>query len=352
MTRSANLVASAAKRGILRAMSGSTVLAGMVLSVLEAAAAIGVDVEAIAAHAGLDREALRDADARVPIEADLRVWEALSERGVGLELGARFGPHLMGAVGHAVQHADTLGEALAALERWRAVVHVELLPALEHRRTAVGERLVLTRSPTPAFAKLREPLYAQASGTVALLRVMTGRDVSPVEVVYPIGRPPDAARHEAFFGCPVRWGEAKLEVAFDAAIGSLALPRSDARLFSYLAHRADTLSATLPSDETFAVRTRREIDALLSREPRLDTVAARLAVSERTLHRRLKEEGTTFATLLDEARRDRAFLLLDDVSRSASEIAYALGYAEPGAFFRAFKRWTGTTPQAWRAQRG
>jgi AraC-like DNA-binding protein len=87
---------------------------------------------------------------------------------------------------------------------------------------------------------------------------------------------------------------------------------------------------------------------LVSGEPKQGEVARVLAVSARTLARRLAEEGTTLGGLVEEARRERALLLLDDHSLSCSEIAFLLGYSEPAAFFRAFKRWTGTTPQALR----
>ena len=91
------------------------------------------------------------------------------------------------------------------------------------------------------------------------------------------------------------------------------------------------------------------VGALLAQgEARLITVAKQLAVSERTLHRRLAEEGTGFAELVEEARRERASILLEDRSLSASEVGFLLGYGEPAAFFRAFKRWTGQTPESWR----
>ncbi|MCA9673459.1 MAG: helix-turn-helix transcriptional regulator, partial [Myxococcales bacterium] len=84
---------------------------------------------------------------------------------------------------------------------------------------------------------------------------------------------------------------------------------------------------------------------------RLGDVARRLAVSERTLHRRLAAEATTFAALVDDARRERALLLVDDASLTSGELAFLLGYSEPSALIRAFKRWTGDTPCGYRARR-
>jgi AraC-like DNA-binding protein len=80
-------------------------------------------------------------------------------------------------------------------------------------------------------------------------------------------------------------------------------------------------------------------------------VARRLALSARTLHRRLAEEGTGFSALVDEVRRTRALALLEDGKLAASQAAFLLGFQDPAAFFRAFRRWTGTTPRAWREGR-
>ena len=80
----------------------------------------------------------------------------------------------------------------------------------------------------------------------------------------------------------------------------------------------------------------------------LDAVATALAVSRRTLTRRLAEERASFRHILDEVRRDFARALLQDRSLSIADIAFFLQYSEPAAFHRSFRRWTGRTPQAFR----
>jgi AraC-like DNA-binding protein len=74
-------------------------------------------------------------------------------------------------------------------------------------------------------------------------------------------------------------------------------------------------------------------------------------MSGRSLQRRLHGEATSFAAVLDEVRRVRAFERLADPALSVAEVAFLLGYAEPAAFNHAFKRWTSQTPQQWRATR-
>lgn len=83
--------------------------------------------------------------------------------------------------------------------------------------------------------------------------------------------------------------------------------------------------------------------------PTRERVAKRLNISARTLQRRLNDWGVTFEELVDEYRRDRAFRLLMRADHSILEIAYSLGYSDPAHFTRAFKRWMGVSPRAYRA---
>lgn len=330
-------------------MPAPTVLAALTAGVLDAATALGLDRAALVAEVGLDPDLLADPDGRVPVEHDLRLWQALSRQPIGLRLGDLLGLGGLGVLGYAMQHGATVGEALAWMERFRAVIHPDVVPHLVRRDGPGGARAVFVKQPVTAFTVLREPMYAQAAATIAVMRTVAGRDVRALAVSFPMARAADADQVAAHLGCPVTWATPALELAFDAALLDRPLPRSDPRLFGYLARRTEELWAALPAEASVADRARREIGALLAQgEPRLGDVARRLALSERTLHRRLRDEGTSFATLLDEARRDRALLLLEDPRLSASEVAFLLGYAEPATFFRAFRRWTGATPQSWR----
>jgi AraC-like DNA-binding protein len=91
-------------------------------------------------------------------------------------------------------------------------------------------------------------------------------------------------------------------------------------------------------------------EAMREGEPRLERIAAKLAVSPRTLERRLKEHRASYKDLLDDTRRRFAVAYLKDRRHSLSEIAFLLGYSEVSAFNRAFKRWTGSTPAGYRGR--
>lgn len=335
--------------GDTEGVSEHTILSAVTRQVLDAAAAEGLDAEAIRAAAGLDPAVLNDPDARTPLVRHVRVWELLSEAGDGLAIGARLGLGSLGVVGYAMQHGATVGEALDWLQRFRTLVHPGLVPHLERRATPAGPRLVFRHPVPPVFARLRPAVDAYAAGTVATMQALTGRPLRAVRVTFPLTAPPDVERYERFFACPVAWAGPAVEVVFDQAILSWPLPRHEPRLFGYLAGRAAALLALVPRDRDAVDAARREIgDGLALGEPRLGDVARSLGMSERTLHRRLAEQGTSFSVLVDAARRERAELLLGDRSLSCSEVAVLLGYAEPAVFFRAFRRWHGTSPRAWR----
>lgn len=351
MTLPATVLTLPATRHTTQTVEGHSVLAALTHEVLVAASALGLDRDALVTEAGLDPAALADPDGRVPLAAHFKVWELLSRYPLGLELGARLGLAGMGVIGYAMQHGASVGDALAWQQRYRAVIHPDVVPAIERRHEGGSARVVFARPVSPAFARLREPVEAQAAAIVAMIRTLSGTPVRAAFVAFPLPRPGDPSRQEAFFGCPIAWSAPRLEVAFDAAILALALPRSDPRLFGYLARRADELRAALPAEASWSAKVRREIGACLATgEPRLAEVARRLGASERTLHRRLEDEATRFATLLDDARRDRALLLVEDRALSVGELAFLVGYSEPAAFIRAFKRWTGETPTGYRAR--
>lgn len=332
-----------------RRMQTDTVLAALTAAVLDAAVALGFERTTLVTAAGLADGMLDDPDARVPIDRHLRLWQAIAMRPVGLALGARIGCGGLGVVGYALPLGADVGAALALLDRWRALVHPGAVPRVERRSFDGRDAIVFAQSVPAAFARLGEPLDAQAAAVVATMRALAGDDVAPFAVATPRGRPADPSAHEALFRCAIRWGAPALELAFDGDIAARRLPRADERLFGYLSRRTEALAAALPASAAIEDVVRREIGLHLARgAPSIDDIAAMLGQSGRSLQRRLKAVGTSFSDLLETAQHERALVLLADPELSASDVAVLLGFAEPSAFFRAFRRWTGTTPGTWR----
>jgi AraC-like DNA-binding protein len=169
---------------------------------------------------------------------------------------------------------------------------------------------------------------------------------------------PDAvarAAHLRLFGIAPRYDRAvnALELTGDAAARPVLT--ADPLLSRVVVRHAEALLAERPAAaETTAGTVRRILTRLLGDDEAgcsLTAVSANLHMSERSLQRRLADEGVSFDALLDELRRELALRYLADEKVAIAEIAYLLGYSEPSAFHRAFKRWTGTTPAEARQQR-
>jgi AraC-like DNA-binding protein len=131
------------------------------------------------------------------------------------------------------------------------------------------------------------------------------------------------------------------------AVLDMPLPGTNSYAFGLLSERADALLKRLESSQT----TRGEVERLIAPmlhtgEVSIEAIAARMAVSQKTLYRRLKLEGATFEQVLDDLRHRLAESFLADAKVSVNEIAYLLGFSEAAAFSRAFKRWTGRSPGA------
>jgi AraC-like DNA-binding protein len=169
-------------------------------------------------------------------------------------------------------------------------------------------------------------------------------------VRFPHPRRPGSDEVARVLQCEPSYGSGTwTEVAFPSSVLDVKLPTADEILFSVLdrqlAERLRDLSALAP----YSDRARKAIADYLHREElTIDAVARILGTSGRTLQRRLGDERTSFRELIDEVRTSRALALLDR-GASVAELALLLGYAEESAFYRAFRRWTGATPESWRA---
>lgn len=167
------------------------------------------------------------------------------------------------------------------------------------------------------------------------------------------GYPPPAHKDEypSLFGCPVRFGQARTEAVFDARWLTAPLVRDEAALEQMLRRSPFELLSRRAYGTTVAEQVHRDLGRALLASPRLpslDETAARLALSPATLRRRLQHEGTSFQQLKDAVRRDAAIAGLAEGREPIAELAARLGFSEDTSFHRAFRRWTGTTPGAYR----
>ncbi len=319
--------------------------------VFEYALSRGADEAELLRRADLRGLSLRDPDARIP----LRCYYNVIEAGAELTRDAHFGlsyidgvtPDAIGAVGFLAMTSATLGESIARILRYYRVLNE-------------GERLTLERAGERATVRFEpwgpaRPAHAHACEMYAFdFLVMAGRMTgAPVPILELDVRHAACGADDVYlrvFGRVPRFGAAENRWSFPAAVLERPMASADAalsRFFEGYVEQLDSRVATrsVAGDARLAIAER-----LCDGELTLASLARVLKQSARTLQRRLADEGTSVSALVESVRRERAFAYLA-ANLPIGEVSYLLGFSEPRAFHRAFRRWAGETPQAWRESR-
>ena len=181
-----------------------------------------------------------------------------------------------------------------------------------------------------------------------ILRSLCGADWKPTEALFVHRWPSDTRPFSHFFRVPLRFDAVQSGIAFSADSLMRPLPAAEAEMRRLLQKQFDALDKN--REAAFPDRVRRVLrTAILTGQAAVEDVAPMFSMHSRTLHRRLGEFDVTFKTLVDETRFEIARQMLEDSATPINQIAEALDYADASAFTRAFRRWTKTTPAAWRA---
>ena len=301
-------------------------------------------MEPLLAEAGISRADLHDPDARIPCT----VWGPMFSRALEQRQMKNAGMRLatvtpLGAfplIDYLIATSQNVGEGLTRLARYLPLVEARSVPQLREDEDPI--RVLLDGCDTP--------LSTEFTVTINLLHFREETE-DRFRAAYASFRhqPDDVAEMERVFSCPVHTRAAWNGWALSRETYQLPLRRRDPALGGLLQRQADEAIARLPSMEGVALEVRR---ALASRvgtgDTRIQAIARTCATSPRSLQRRLAAEGVSYQQLLDLARKDAAQRYLTDSPLSIGEVAYLLGYSEPAAFSRAFRRWHHETPRAFR----
>jgi len=312
----------------------------------------GVEGEPLLQKAGLTARQIDDRGARLSVQGQIAFLElaadALNDPFLGFHLARHSDLREIGLLHYVLASADTFGDALRRTSRYSTTVNESVL--LKYRGGG-DVRISLNYVGVPRRLE-RHQMEALATVLVLESRLVTGRNVSPRQVRFAHFRHEDCSELNAFFGTEVEFGADGDEVVFPAAVEDLPIVSADPYLHHLLLQYCEeALAQRRSSSRTLRADVENAIAPLLPHgKARADEVARKLAMSERTLARRLASEGLTFSTILDELKLNLAQRHVRDSSLSISEIAWLLGYQEVSALTHAFKRWTGTTPRKMRAQ--
>ncbi len=292
----------------------------------------------------LTPQMLADADARVSPAQFCVAWaEALRLSGdpsLALRIAEETPPGAFGIVEYVCRAAPTLHEALRQWVRYLRILDDAVEVGLVESDGLIALR-VLSESEAPApashelcFALVARHARAMTAGAFRLAGVRYSHRAGPSQ----------RAQHREFFNCAVAFGASETELLFEPAVLEQSLKTADPSLLTILLPVADEQRGRKPSETLFADQVRRALRSGFRTESvQLDQIAQGLGVTPRHLQRRLKDEGVAFQTLRDEQRSEMAERYLRE-GMSLAEISFLLGFSEPSAFFRAFKRWTGATP--------
>lgn len=309
-----------------------------------------VEPAELLAPLGLDRERLSDPEGRLPLahfEALVARARALTgEPGLGIYAGLQMRISYHGYLGFAAMTASTVREALELAMRFSPI----RTNALSLRLRVDGPRAALLLEEHADFGTARDAvLIALLVGIWQMGMALTGQPLSGGADLR-VDEPPWFARFAALTPGPVRFGQPANQLLFDASALELPLRMADPVAMRLAREQCERLLDGLGYDGDLVARVRAQLPRREAGFRSLEETARAVGVSGRTLKRKLAARGTTFAALLEEARRERAMLLLRSAELSLLEVADRLGYSDLANFTRAFRRWTGRTPGAYRRQ--
>lgn len=295
--------------------------------------------------AGLNLKQVENPNARIGVKNQIAflnmVADALRDESLGFRLAKRLDLRELGLLYYVPASSEQLGAAMRKVARYSSIHNEGVKITLRE-----GSSMSVTFEYVDVARRDdRHQIEFFAVTLVRIARQLTGRGLMPARVCFIHRRNDIPADFKAFFGSVLAFGQDVDEIAFPAMSAQIPIASADpylnALLLKYL-EEATTRRRYRPSD--WRLKVENAIVPLLPHgQAQLPEVANRLGLSQRTLARRLQEEGLTFIELLDDLRYKLAERYLQEGDLPATEIAWLLGYSEPSSFSHAFKRWTGTT---------
>jgi AraC-like DNA-binding protein len=333
-------------------VSELTVSAGLACGLINLAVSKGADRAALLARSGIAENDLADQDTRIPFDNYVKLMRAGKELAHDPALALHYGEtsnfaevSVVGLIGNA---SETMAEAMQQLNRYgRLVVEFDGGPD----RFAMdpgpdGMWVVDTREHPNDFPELTESTFARMICGPRSFGI--AQIVKAVEVTHP--KPDYADEVARVFGAPVTYDAPRNAMLMDYKWADYRINMHPRYVFGVMSRHADQLLKELEASKTVRGKVESLLMPVLHKgDASMDGIADKMAMSRQTLFRRLKDENTTFEKVLDELRHRLALDYLGAKKVSVNEAAFLVGFSDPAAFSRAFKRWTGKSPRDWKA---
>ncbi|HSH90074.1 MAG TPA: AraC family transcriptional regulator [Ramlibacter sp.] len=314
-------------------------------NLIDAIADAGVDLADAAREARITPAALESGMSFAESERFIGVvWRRLDDPAFGLRAGCVLRPERYGISGLTAMASPTFGAALQRKSRYNRLVWGDSYRI----RQDTKEFTVFAEAPDESKPWGYSKVDLEFASLITFGRRFASVDMAPLKVALRRPEPSFKALYEEIFRCPIAFAQPANYISFAQADAKRALISADQRAAEWLEFGARAALEKM-DDSGVTARVRAQLERMLQGdEPTLAAVASELAMSERTLQRRLTTEGQTFRRVLDDMRRDVAQRSLAAGKRNVTELAYLLGFEDSNSFYRSFRRWTGTTPESYR----
>jgi AraC-like DNA-binding protein len=309
----------------------------------------GGDPRALLAELGVEAAALEDGEARVPFALLQDAWLLAARRSgddaFGLHLAEALAVGEFDVLDYVARSSATLAAAFERLARYHRLLHDDVVVSVEHHG---GNVAVVHRRAGDLRGVTRHAAEAALASWVLRARLLTGVALAPEEIRFQHPRPADVGEHRRILRCPIVFSSPTNVLVWSRAQAALPLVSADPGLCAILDRHAREVLARVPAGDFLGSVRAAIAESMRGGAPTLDGAAQRLHMSRRSLQRRLAEEEVSFSAVVEALRRELAFQYLGQKELALGEVAFLVGFSEPSAFTRAFKRWAGCTPLEYR----
>ncbi|MBM7060695.1 AraC family transcriptional regulator [Pseudomonas sp. UL073] len=329
-------------------MRERTIASHFVRAALRGAERRGLDTTALLAELNLPPAVLNEPRARIAPEQFTalmqRVWDALEDEYMGFGRG-RSKPGTFAMACYTLIHCPTLEKAWGRGMMFYGLF--EEAPKLSLERDGDSVWLLVDDS------RLNDPDHFLVESLLLIWHRLgswlIGQRIRLLEAAFSYPEPAHSGEYDLLFPAPQRFAAGRTGLRFQTRYLDMPLLQDERTLKQFLKNSPADLLARPDGGDSLTSQIRRLLGRDCNQWPDLDHVASQLHTSPQTLRRHLREEGTSFQELKDHLRRDLAIYHLGRDGLSLQDIAEQLGFSEASAFHRAFKKWTGLTPGAYRA---
>lgn len=321
----------------------------------------GYDFSVILKHAGLDFDPLDESNALYKPEISAMQYTRIYQQVLSLLQDETFGangsdlvaPGAFRMMCYCIISCENLGQAIKrASEFYRTFFdeRSQLYANFSEQYTRVGYRTMSSTGNVQVGA-------ADAYGLCMWHRFfgwLCGRPLELSRVDFAGNAPERIEKYESLFGCPLYFNQPNDLLYFDSTFLARPVVHTEHSLREFL--RTAPYQLLIMENDVNGENLTAQVKAMIGYDfsdgfPSFDAISSALNMSAPTLRRRLKREGTTFQQLKDDSRCDAAKLYLDRAELSINEVAGQMGFTDPSAFHRSFKKWTGMTPGQFRLDR-